>query len=162
MNNTGPPYLYSLIPGIITTCRTRSQAGVHQYFTRTEAFKNSFFPDVIYQWNKLDITLRNSLSISIFKNSIVRMIRPKCNSVFLVHNPVGMKFLNRLRLGLSHLREHKFKHNFQDCSDPFCTCSIEVESTTHFFLHCQYFTQQRQIFLNSLNNTVKDLTNNHF
>ena len=145
----------------MNNCKTRSQATVHQYFTQTEAFKNYFFPNVIHEWNKLDINLRNSCSISVFKNSIVRLIRPKCNSVFLVHNPIGIKFLNRLRLGLSHLREHKFKHNFQDCLDPFCTCSNEVESTTHFFLHCQHFTQQRQNLLNSLNNIVEDLVNNH-
>ena len=149
-----------MIPAIATNYRTRSQATLHQYFTRTEAFKNSFFPNVIQEWNVLDINLRNSSSISAFKNSIMRLIRPKCNSTFLVHNPIGIKFLNRLRLGLSHLREHKFKHNFQDCLDPFCTCSVEVESTTHFFLHCQNYTQQRQILLNSLNDIAEDLINN--
>ena len=48
--------------------------------------------------------------------------------------------LTRLRLGLSHLNEHKFKHNFQDCINPLCTYSWEIESFSHFFLHCHYFT----------------------
>ena len=106
-----------MIPGITTNNRTRSQVNVHQYFTQTEAFKSSFFPVAIQEWNKLDINLRNSSSISAFKNSITRLIRPKCNSTFLVHSPTGIKFLNRHRLDLSHLREHKFKHKFQDCLD---------------------------------------------
>ena len=36
----------------------------------------------------------------------------------------------RLRLGLSHLREHKFKHSFQDTLNSLCNC----KSTTHFSL----------------------------
>ena len=31
---------------------------------------------------------------------------------------VLLQLLTRLRLGLSHLREHKFKHNFQDTLNP--------------------------------------------
>ena len=34
-----------------------------------------------------------------------------------------IKLLTRLRLGWSHLNEHKFNHNFDDCVNPFCTCS---------------------------------------
>ena len=40
----------------------------------------------------------------------------------------------RLRLGLSRLREHKFNHNFQNCINPLCSCSMDIESTSHFFL----------------------------
>ena len=29
----------------------------------------------------------------------------------------------------SHLREHKFKHNFQDCLNPICRCGLDIEST---------------------------------
>ena len=38
--------------------------------------------------------------------------------------------ITRLRLGFSHLQEHKFKHNFIDTLNPLCSCNIEVESTT--------------------------------
>ena len=41
----------------------------------------------------------------------------------------------RLRIGLSHLNDHKFRHNFQDCLNPLCPCILEVESTIH---HCQH------------------------
>ena len=37
---------------------------------------------------------------------------------FEIHNPKGIKLITRLRLGLSHLREHKFKHGFQDTVHP--------------------------------------------
>ena len=59
-----------------------------------------------------------------------------------------MKFVTRLRLGLSRLREHKFKQCFQDSINPICSCSLDVESTIHYFLHCPLFTIGRHILLN--------------
>ena len=55
---------------------------------------------------------------------------PVQNSKFKVLNPLRTKFVTRSRLGFSHLNEHKFKHNFQNC-----VVELEVESTIHFFLH---------------------------
>ena len=63
---------------------------------------------------------------------------------------IGLKLLTRLRLGLSHLNEHRFNHNFQNCINPLCTCSLEVESTAHFFLHCHHYHNIRAKLLNSL------------
>ena len=34
-----------------------------------------------------------------------------------------------MRLGLSHLANHKFRHNFQDCLNPICSCGQEIETT---------------------------------
>ena len=61
-----------------------------------------------------------------------------------------MKLPTRLRLGFSHLREHKFNHNFQDTINPLCSCSLESKSTTHFFLQCQNFTDLRKCLMNEL------------
>ena len=63
---------------------------------------------------------------------------------------MGLKLLTCLRIGFSHLKEHKFKHNFQDSIDPLCSCGNDIESTVHFFLHCPNFTTQRQTLLNKL------------
>ena len=35
-----------------------------------------------------------------------------------IHNPVEVKLLTRLRLGLSHLNEHRFNLNCEDCINP--------------------------------------------
>ena len=40
----------------------------------------------------------------------------------------------RLRLGVSHLREHKCKHSFQDTLNPLCSCELNIESTSSYFL----------------------------
>ena len=116
-----------------------------------EFFKNSFFPSTTIEWNNLDPNIQNSESINIFKKHLLTFIRPLPNSVFNCHNARGVKLLTRLRLGLSHLREHKFKHSFQDSLSPLCDCRQgEVESCTHFLLHCSNFSNERQALLNSI------------
>ena len=97
------------------------------------------FPHTILEWNKLDVQIRRSESFLSFKNSLLKIGRPTAKPTYNIHNPIGLKFLTRLRLGLSHLNEHKFKHNFQDCVNPLCSCSLETESLSHFFLHCHHF-----------------------
>ena len=70
---------------------------------------------MIVEWNKLDINLRNAKSFLIFRNSLLKIGRPIQNPIYKIHDPMGIKYLTRLRLGLSHLNDHKFRHNFQDC-----------------------------------------------
>ena len=83
-----------------------------------------------------------------FKKSLFKCIRTIPNSVFGVANIYGIKLLTRLRAGLSHLREHKFRHSFQDAINPLCSCSLEIESTSHFFLRCQNFFTPRTNLMN--------------
>ena len=80
----------------------------------------------------------------------LKFVRTVANSVFEINNPYGLKLLTRLRLGLSHLRYHKFRHNFQDCINPICACGLEMETTTHLFLHCPVFQSARQSLLTNI------------
>ena len=66
------------------------------------------------------------------------------NSIYNIYNPLGVKYLARLRIGFSHLKELEFKHNFQDSIDPMYSCSSDIETTIHFFLHCANFNIQIQ------------------
>ena len=109
-----------------------------------------FFPSAISEWNKLDLEIRNSASLEILKKKLLNFIRPNSNSVFNINNPLGLKLLTRFRTGFSHLKEHKFKHNFQDSVDPLCSCGNYLESTVYFFLHGPNFTTQSQTHLNKL------------
>ena len=130
---------------------TRNANNVPQFRFNYNFFKNSFFPSVIAEWNNLDLGIRNSESINIFKKSILNFIRPIPNSTFNCHNPRGIKFITRLRLGLSHLREHKFKNSFQDCLNPFCDCGNgEIETSSHYLLHCPNYTNERSVLLNKI------------
>ena len=60
--------------------------------------------------------------------------------------------LTRLRLGFSHLRQHKFRHGFKDTLNPFCSCSIEAETTTHYFLRCHFYNSNQATLINDLEN----------
>ena len=55
------------------------------------------------------------------------------NSIYNIYNPLRVKYLTRLRIRFSHLKEHKFKHNFQESIDPMCSSSNGAETTIHFF-----------------------------
>ena len=79
-----------------------------------------------------------------FKASLLKMGCPHANSSHRIHNPIGIRLLTCLRLGLSHLNEHKFRHNFADCVKPLCSCGIKPETKLHFFLHCCNFLNIRR------------------
>ena len=96
------------------------------------------------------LQIRKSKSISIFKSNILRFILPKPNNVYYCHNSGGIKLLTRLCLGLSHLRQHKLKHNFQDCPNLLCPCGNEIETSTHYLLHCPTYTNERLTLLNKI------------
>ena len=84
-------------------------------------------------------------------------IRPLKNSIFNIFDPEGLKLFARLRHGFSHLNEHRFRHNFQECLNPLCTCSLETENTSHYLLHCHHDTPFRTNLTNSLNTFVVDV-----
>ena len=100
------------------------------------------------EWNKLSSSGRNS-TFPVFRNHLLKIIQPVSNPVYNIQNYIGLKLLTRLRLGLSHLNEHRFNHNFQNCINPLCTCSLEVELTV-YFLHCHHYHNIRTKLLNSL------------
>ena len=66
----------------------------------------------------LDQNIHNSESLNIFNKALFEFIRLSGSTAFNCHNPKGVRLLTRLRLGLGHLREHKFKHSFQDSLNP--------------------------------------------
>ena len=105
---------------------------------------------MVIEWNKFNLITCNSESLNIFKKTLLKFIRPSGNSVFNSHSPIRLKLLTKLRLGLSHLREHKFKHGFQSSPNPICSCDIDTESSAHFLLHYPYHSNERSTFLNAI------------
>ena len=155
--------MYNLIRNRVKFYSTRSSQidNISNIKTRSNFFRNSFFPSTITEWNKLDRDIRNSDSLNVFKLSLLKFVRPVANSVFEINNPYGLKLLTRLRLGLSHLRYHKFRHNFQDCINPICVCGLEIETTTHFLLHCPLFQSARQSLLINIKKIDENILEKH-
>ena len=85
------------------------------------------------EWYKLYFNIRNLANINTFKKKLLNFIRPCANSIFDICNLLGIKLLTRIRLGLSHLHKHKFRHCFQDILNSLCECGKDTESTFFFF-----------------------------
>ena len=70
----------------------------------------------------------------------------------------GIKRLSRIRLGLSHLREHKFKHSFQDSLNLFRICGkSETETSSHYLLNCSNYPEERLALLNTIKNIAMSI-----
>ena len=95
----------------------------------------------------------------------LRSLNQKClnssdqlQTVFLVITT--LKLLTKLRLVLSHLREHKFKHSFQDTLNPFCSRGKEVETTFHFLLTYPNYSDERFTLLGKIRNINPNILEN--
>ena len=155
INEEAPNYLINLIPKNQHTIVTRN-SNIPAFYCRTDCFKYSFFPSTLKDWFNLNEYIRNSESIAIFKNRLLSLIRPSQSNVYNIFDPIGLKLLTRLRLGFSHLNEHKFRHNFQDCLNPLCSCSLNTEDTLHYLLHCHHFSHHRIDLINSVKSVSND------
>ena len=110
-------------------------------------------------WNKVIPEFRRSGSYKIFRKLLLSLsfILPSASKVYDINDMIGIKLIIRLLLDFSHLREHKLKHNFQDTLNPLCSCSIEVQSTSHYFLRCHFYDTLRAALMNDLRNIDSDL-----
>ena len=99
---------------------------------------------------KLSPEIRSSGSYNIFRKSLLNFIRPSASKGYNINNTLGIKWITRLRLGFSHLREHKFKHNFKGKLNPLCSCSNKAESTSEYLLRCHFFDALRATLMNNL------------
>ena len=120
-------------------------------------FTHTYFQNCVREWNHLDKSIRNSQTISGFKSQLVRLVRPTKKSIFGVHDIEGVRLLTRLRVQLSDLREHRFRHRFH-CSSPMCFFQKGIEDNEHFLLHYPRYTNYRKDLLDRISSIVhKDL-----
>ena len=143
-----PSYIYDLLPPF-SSCRHVNYFNLVSF--KSDYFKNSFIPNFIYEWNKLGPHIRSFASYSLFRNTLLKFIRPAQKKTLNINDSVGVKLLPRLRLDFSHLREHKFRHGFRDILNPLCPCSIEAEIFAHYFLRCHFYNASRSTLMNELN-----------
>ena len=94
--------------------RAQSNSELTQFHTKSKSFSNTFLPFQIKEWTNLDAKIRNLPCRYRFKKSFLIYLKTDENSIFDVHNPIGIKLLNWLILNLSWLKEHNFRHNFRD------------------------------------------------
>ena len=114
LKNKSPNYLYKILESQKSTQELRStdRLMMNNMTTKKDKFKKSFFPSAIIDWNKLDVDIKISLSKNIFKNKILKKIRPKKASYYGLRNNDMVRHITLLRLELSPLNAHKYKYNF--------------------------------------------------
>ena len=155
LNGLAPKCLFEILPVSKNqhySTRNHSNLELSQFFSRTKSFSNSFFPYCIKEWNKLDTKTKNVPSLSTFNKALLVFCKTEENSLFNVHNPIDVKYFNKLRLNFSHLNEHKFHYNFRDTVNPLCCCNTETETTSRYLLRCHLFSEQSTKLLENLKN----------
>ena len=147
-----PEYLKEPIPTAKSfTHRLRSLHVLNEISFYSDSYRDSFYPDCIRTWNRLDANFRNLPTLRKFKNNLIALFRPPCRSIFGIHDPIGIRWLYQLRVGLSPLRHHKNSHNFLDTPTDLCIICQSVENTEHYFLHCTRFEDMRNELIGLLN-----------
>ena len=110
---------------------TRNEDKLHHLKVK-QLFQNFFFFLTVIEWNNQDLNNTNFESLSIFKvtfwNSYVLLNR-------MLFKPKGIQLLTRPRLALSHLREHKLQHNFQDTFNRILDCGENIGTSCYHLLH---------------------------
>ena len=109
LNNQAPAYLYSLLLTPSRHYNTLTIPKLDRFSAEQKLLVILFLPQAIREWNKLDTSICQAPSYSVFRKALLDFIRPTANSTFGTNNVSGLKLLTRLRVGFSHLREHKFK-----------------------------------------------------
>ena len=59
-------------------------------------------------WENLSTLIKISPSVSIFKKRYLGFYKVELSPIYKIHDPFGLTYLTRLRLGLSHLKDHKY------------------------------------------------------
>ena len=93
---------------------------------------NGFKPlTIITKHSILDVATVLDPPLNIFRNALLKFIRPAERKIFNICDPFAIKMLTRLILGFDHLHENKFRLGFKDTVNPCYSCSTEPETTTH-------------------------------
>ena len=79
------------------------------------------------------------------KSNILSRIRPIKKIIYNIHDPLGLRYLFQLRVGLSHLRYHKKCHNFSDTPSETCLCRNGVEDIKHYLFYCPLYGPMRAV-----------------
>ena len=147
--NITPIYLSSLVPrpvSIISRYNLRNSNDLQTIDARTTQYYNSFLPSTVRSWNNLPIEVKQSASVSSFKQ-FLNKDKSQVPKYYYSGSRQGQILHVRLRTNCSALNLDLFLKNMTD--SPLCRCG-SIEDTQHFFFHCPYFQAQRLDLLNTI------------
>ena len=145
INGLTPAYLAHLLPASVgnssryplrNSCDLAVPRSTKNYIQR------SFFWQTVHNWNDLDLNIRQSTSLDIFKRNLKVNSTYKRNKLYDFYTHNASIHHGRMRMGLCALNSHRKKFNFIPKNErPLCVC--KPEDPTHFFLKCPYFAIHR-------------------
>lgn len=156
VNNLTPTFLQDILPPTVdnrTRYPLRNNDNFTGFRTRTEMFKQSFFPSTSKLWNSLPPETRNAQSLSSFKR-ILHTDLPTTKPWFSVGDLRLSLIHARLRMGYSDLNSDLCNLHVQDNSA--CLCGHITENAEHYLLHCTLFRRQRISLEQYLTNNLPD------
>ena len=133
---TGPPHRTPLY-------RQSNSNTFHELKCKSFRYTSSFFPDAITSWNNVFTEFVDIPSFNVLKIYVLSLIRSKKKRIFGIHDPLGLRYLFQLRVGLSSLRCHRKRHKFIDTPSDKCLCNQGIEDTNHFLFLCPVFGTRR-------------------
>ena len=151
-----PSYLDDKLP---PNCRALFGGNIRNTFReimcKSNRYKNSFFPDAIASWNNFIKHFDDVPSFDILKKHINTFFCPMTKSIFGIHDPVGLRYLFQLRVSLSPLRSHQYRHNFSDTPSDICHCNQGIGDTNHFLFSCPDYAILRATLAASVINILQ-------
>lgn len=137
-----PAYLFAEIPAVRQISYSlRNPSQYDPALSRTARFSDTYFQNVIFEWNSLAENIHQSQTLRELKRKLLAKIRLDKRSTFATSDTLRVRF--------SPLNEHRFRHNFEAVS-PICRCNAGIEDNEHVFLHCLLFEQMRNDFFDHL------------
>ena len=162
VSNKTPCYLKAKLPPYRRPLyRQNNSNKFYEIRCRSQRFMSSFFPNATSSWNNVITHFDTIPSVDILRKHILSLIRPKEKHIFAIHDPLGLRYLFQLRLGLSSLRYHKMCHNFMDTPSANCPCDNGIEDTDHYLFWCPFFATQRAILATSVIEVLQRYNLNH-
>ncbi|MES9994044.1 MAG: reverse transcriptase family protein [Candidatus Thiodiazotropha sp.] len=149
IHNLTPLYLSSLVPQPVSNLsryNLRNSNDLQTIAARTNQYYYSFLPSSIRAWNTLPDEAKQTDSLNAFKQFLKKDNRtvPK---YYYSGSRKAQILHTRLRTNCSSLNLDLFLKNISD--SPLCTCG-SIENAQHFFFHCGYFQNQRNLLLNAI------------
>ena len=154
--NDRTPYLKDNLP---PNCRAlfngNTRNTFRQIICKSNRYMNSFFPDAVASWNIFIKHFGEVPSFEILKKHINAFFRHQTKNIFGIHDPSGLRYLFQLRISLSPLISHKFRHNIADTPSEICSCNQGIEDTNHFLFSCPDYATPRATLTASVMNILQ-------
>ena len=120
------------MPPLVSESINYNLRSSHSYTTslsRLTLYQKSLFPATLNLWNDLDINIRNSLSVHIFKRKLkLKYVR--------IPQPPTYHFTGNWRPNKLH-------------EDSICSCGVGPETAEHYFLYCTKYVTARNKLKNN-------------